>query len=100
MSQVWSRAAVLVGVVALFASMSVFSQAQEGSSPRVWSMISAPTDGPMVSFTVTFSEPVTGVDAGDFRILGSQTTKVTQIQATDAGNVYTVTVDHNNTAAN
>ena len=99
MSQVWSRAAVLVGVVALFASMSVFSQAQEGSSPRVWSMVAAPTDGPMVSFTVTFSEPVTGVDAGDFRILGSQTTHVTQIQPTDAGNVYTVTVDHNNTAA-
>jgi hypothetical protein len=53
----------------------------------------------MVSFTVTFSEPVTGVDAGDFRVLGSQTTHVTQIQPTDAGNVYTVTVGPNNTAA-
>lgn len=37
MLQRWTRVAVLVGVVALFASMSVFSQAQEGSSPRVWS---------------------------------------------------------------
>ena len=99
MSQVWSRAAVLAGVLALFASMSVFSQAQEGSSPRVWSMVSAPTDGPMVAFTVTFSEPVTGVDAGDFRFLGSQTSHVTQIQPTDAGNVYTVLVDPKNTTA-
>ena len=99
MSQVWSRAAVLAGVLALFASMSVFSQAQEGSSPRVWSMVSAPTDGPMVAFTVTFSEPVTGVDAGDFRVLGSQTTLVTQIQPTDAGNVYTVLVDPKTTTA-
>jgi len=96
MSQVWSRAAVLVGVLALFASMSVFSQAQEGRSPRVWSMVSAPTDGPMVAYTVTFSEPVTGVDAGDFRVLGSQTTLVAQIQPTDAGNVYTVLVDPKN----
>ena len=99
MLQRWSRAAVLAGVLALFASMSVFGQAQEGSSPRVWSMVAAPTDGPMVSFTVTFSEPVTGVDAGDFRVLGSETAQIQEVQSTDKADVYTVTVGHNNTAA-
>ena len=99
MLQRWSRAAVLAGVLALFASMSVFSQAQEGSSPRVWSIVSALTDGPMLSFTVTFSEPVTGVDAGDFRVLGSETAQIQEVQSTDKADVYTVMVGHNNTAA-
>ena len=99
MLQRWTRVAVLAGVLALFASMAVLSQAQEGSTPRVWSIVSTPTDGPMVSFTVTFSEPVSGVDAGDFRVLGSETAHIQQVQPTDNADVYTVTVSHDNSAA-
>ena len=99
MSQRWTRVAVLVGVLTLFASMAVLSQAQEGSTPRVWSIVSTPTDGPVASFIVTFSESVTGVDAGDFRVLGSETAQIQEVQSTDKADVYTVTVGHDNSAA-
>ena len=99
MLQRWTRVAVLAGVLALFASMAVLSQAQEGSSPRVWSIVSTPTDGPVVSFTVTFSEPVSGVDVGDFRVLGSETAHIQDVQPTANADVYTVTVSHDNSAA-
>lgn len=99
MLQRWTRVAVLAGVLALFASMAVLSQAQEGSTPRVWALVSTPTDGPMVSFTLTFSEPVSGVDVGDFRVLGSQTALIQDVKPKDNDDVYTVTVSHDNSAA-
>lgn len=99
MLQRWTRVAVLAGVLALFASMAVLSQAQEGSTPRVWSLVSSPADGPMATFTLTFSEPVSGVDVGDFRVLGSETAHIQQVQPTDNADVYTVMVSHDNSAA-
>ncbi len=45
-----------------------------------------------VSFTVTFSEAVTGVDATDFRVVASGTVGKTTMKVTGRGSVYTVTV--------
>jgi hypothetical protein len=51
-----------------------------------------PTNASSVQFTVTFSEPVTGVDAGDFApdVSGITGASVTGVSGT--GNTYTVTV--------
>ena len=53
-----------------------------------------PTSAASVNFTVTFSEPVTGVDVNDFiliatNVTGASVTSVTPVSAT----VYTVTVN-------
>ena len=53
-----------------------------------------PTNAPVVNFTVTFSESVTGVDAGDFVIDASggvAGASVTDVSG--SGDTYTVTVD-------
>jgi VCBS repeat-containing protein len=67
--------------------------------PSVSSIVRAnpnPTNASSVQYTVTFSEPVTSVDAGDFALAGvgvtnAQITGVTPLP-TASSNVYTVTV--------
>jgi hypothetical protein len=54
---------------------------------------SNPTNAGSVPFTVTFSEPVTGVDAGDFQVAGSGVSGATVGTVSGGGNVYTVTVN-------
>jgi len=46
-----------------------------------------------VSFTVTFSETVTGVDAGDFAVALSGVTTSALVVTQVSGSVYTVTID-------
>jgi len=54
----------------------------------------SPTSAPSVSFTVTFSEAVSGVDAADFALVltGTATGRVASVTAVD-GQHYTVVVD-------
>ena len=50
------------------------------------------TNAGSVSFTVTFSESVTGVDAGDFALTTSGVSGASVTNVTGSGSVYTVTV--------
>ena len=52
-----------------------------------------PTNATSVDFTVTFSETVTGVDAGDFTLSATGTASGTIASVSGSGNSYTVTVD-------
>ena len=52
----------------------------------------ATTNASNVSFTVTFSEPVSGVDPTDFSIVKTGTIGTAFTQVTGSGSVYTVTV--------
>ena len=51
-----------------------------------------PTSAAAVDFTVTFSEPVTGVDASDFAITAGGVSGAAVTSVTGSGSVYTVTV--------
>ena len=68
-------------------------------SPFVASIDCASTDKPIfsatsVSYTITFSEPVTGVDPTDFTLaLTGSLTTTTPLTILGSGAVYTVTVD-------
>jgi hypothetical protein len=48
--------------------------------------------GSSVSYTVTFSEPVTGVDAGDFALVLNGLTASAPVVTPVSGSVYTVTI--------
>ena len=66
------------------------------TAPVVASIVRAdsnPTDQQLVRFTVTFSEAVTGVDAGDFLPATSGLTGVGVIEVSGTGDSYLVTVD-------
>jgi autotransporter-associated beta strand protein len=52
---------------------------------------SSPTTASSISWAVTFSEPVTGVDAGDFAVALSGVTAAPSLQVTGSGTSYTVT---------
>jgi len=52
-----------------------------------------PTDAANVDFAVTFSESVTGVDAGDFALTTTGVSGASISGVSGAGNVYTVTVN-------
>jgi hypothetical protein len=52
-----------------------------------------PTAASSVNFTVTFSEPVTGVDVGDFNLTTSGVTGASISKVTGSGGTYTVTVN-------
>ena len=52
-----------------------------------------PTDAAYVDFTVTFSESVTGVDAGDFGLSTTGVSGAGVSGVSGAGNIYTVTVN-------
>jgi len=61
----------------------------DGVAPRALRIVNAiawPTNADSLDFTVTFSEPVSGVDAGDFAVrgTGSATGRVTAVTAIDA----------------
>ncbi len=68
--------------------------------PRVESIArsnpaSSSTSASTVSFTVTFNEPVTGVDASDFALAMTGTvTATTPVDVTGSGAIYTVTVNN------
>jgi hypothetical protein len=49
-------------------------------------------DATSVQFAVNFSEPVTGVDAGDFRVIRSGGVTTTSLAVAGTGSSYTVTV--------
>jgi len=55
---------------------------------------SDPTNASTVDFTVTFDDPVTGVDTSDFAVTTGGSTSGTSVTGiSGSGNVYTVTVD-------
>jgi hypothetical protein len=63
--------------------------------PTVASIVPAstsPTNASVLSFTVTFSESVTGVDASDFTLTTTGTANGSVSSVTGSGSVYTVTV--------
>jgi len=52
----------------------------------------SPTNATSVTYTVTFSEPVTGVDGSDFTVVGTNTVAGVVSNVSGSGSVYTVTV--------
>ncbi len=52
----------------------------------------SPTNTTSVTYTATFSEPVTGVDASDFSVVGTSTVAGVVSNISGSGSVYTVTV--------
>ncbi|WP_167546990.1 SdrD B-like domain-containing protein [Stieleria maiorica] len=63
--------------------------------PAVESVVrvgSSPTNASTLQYTVTFSEPVAGVDAGDFSITATSVTGTSVTQVAGNGAVYTVTI--------
>ena len=52
-----------------------------------------PSSAASVNFTVTFSEPVTGVDAGDFVLTTTGVTGASITDVSGSGSTYTVTVN-------
>jgi len=78
------------------AATADFSIEVDTTVPRVTSIIRAgtnPTNTATVDFTVTFNEPVTGVDVGDFVIDASGISGAAVTGRTGSGTTYTVTVD-------
>ena len=54
---------------------------------------SSPTSGTSVGWSVTFSEPVTGVDAGDFKLALSGVSTTLPVVVTGSAATYTVTAN-------
>jgi hypothetical protein len=68
----------------------------DNTSPTVVSVLRAdpnPTSAASVNFTVTFSEPVTGVDVGDLNLTTSGVTSASISAVNGLSDVYTVTVN-------
>lgn len=63
------------------------------AAPGIARVGSAVLDGRTATFTVTFDEPVTGVDAGDFVLGGSGLTGGAITMVSGSGAAYTVTAD-------
>jgi len=80
----------------LFLSTTLIGQAQQSPVPRVWTITADtnPTDASQRTFTVQFSEAVTGVDRTDFAIAGDvQFTSITDVTAIDdTADTYRVVV--------
>ena len=72
------------------ATASVSTAAPDTTSPAVSSIIRGAITGTSVSWNVTFSEPVTGVDAGDFSLATSLTGAIIT-GVTGSGASYNVT---------
>ncbi|MCI0553760.1 MAG: CSLREA domain-containing protein [Anaerolineae bacterium] len=72
-------------------------EVQDANLPTVSSVIRAnpdPTNDPSVNYTVTFSESVTGVDAGDFSpTMGGSVTGATVGVVTGSGTTWTVPIN-------
>ncbi len=67
------------------------------TAPAITSILLAntsPTNAASVDFSVTFSEPVTGVDAGDFTVVTSVGASITNVNG--LGSSYTVSVANGN----
>jgi hypothetical protein len=62
-------------------------------APEVLSVAPMPSEGFIQAFTVTFSEPVTGVDPSDFTPRSVFSAFVTGVSGASPGAVYTVSVD-------
>ncbi len=89
-----SRLVVLATAVALMLSLLPFASVL-AAAPSVLSVncVSAtPTTAASVSWTVTFSEPVTGVDDTDFLLVTGGTANGAAPTSSGSGAVYTVTV--------
>ncbi|MBI5964226.1 MAG: S8 family serine peptidase [Chloroflexi bacterium] len=76
---------------------SIITLVMDLTAPTVVSSVRAgavnPTDAANIDFTVTFSEPVTGVDASDFLLTTTSASNVTVSGLSGTGSIYTVTVD-------
>jgi CSLREA domain-containing protein len=59
----------------------------------IWLADANPTNAASVNFTVTFSEAVTGVDAGDFDLTTTGVTGASVASVSGSGAAYTVTVN-------
>ena len=71
-------------------------EVQNPASPTILSVLRGspdPTNDPTVDFTVTFSEPVTGVDATDFSPIMTGVTGATVSLVGGSGTTWTVTVN-------
>jgi hypothetical protein len=65
--------------------------------PKVASINRAATVAPItnassLAYEVTFSQPVTGVDAADFQVVKTGTIATSSLQVTGSGSAYTVTI--------
>lgn len=70
--------------------------AYDTAFPAVLSIVCAspnPTTAPSVNFTLTFSEPVTGVDSGDFALTTTDITGASITGVSGSAEIYTVTVN-------
>lgn len=94
MTSYWPRIAVFIGICAILSSMVVVSRAQQSPAPRVWSMETESSASGTVTFTVTFSEAVEGVDTHDFRMLESQDASISNVRAGANTSTYLVDVSY------
>jgi hypothetical protein len=78
-------------------SFTVNTSITDTTPPTVTSLVAAspnPTSDPSVDYTLTFSEPVSGVDVSDFSLNVTGTvTGATVSNVTGSGDTYTVTVN-------
>jgi hypothetical protein len=78
-------------------SFTVNTSATDTTPPTVTSLVGAsanPTSAPSVDYTLTFSEPVSGVDVSDFSLNVTGTiTGAAVSNVTGSGDTYTVTVN-------
>ncbi|MFO0799159.1 MAG: Ig-like domain-containing protein [Gemmataceae bacterium] len=68
----------------------------DGTAPTVFSVVpvgSSPTTAATIAYTVTFSEPVTGVDDADFFVTTTGSITPGAVSVSGSGSTYTVTVD-------
>ena len=66
------------------------------TAPSVTSIVRAgnnPTNSPSVDFTITFSEPVTGVDVVDFSLMNTSLSGAMISSLNGLGNMYTISVN-------
>jgi hypothetical protein len=84
----------LITFVLLLVTNSI-GHAQPSPAPRVWSIAADETTRTQqsISFQVTLSEPVTGVDVSDFSTSGDdQYARISKVASSDSADSYTVDV--------
>ena len=86
---------ICVITLCLFLGTTFTGQAQTPAVPRIWSMTANENARSIntITFTVTFSEAVTGVDMSDFSTTGdSQYVSFSHVAPTDKADTYVVEI--------